>query len=209
MRLFHGPRARVGRRRADVSRAPSSTYRQKAVEWKRCSRISATPCPRRAAPPVYAVVAVLTLAPGMGLNTLIFSVSNGVLRPLPLRGPGLLVRLHPAKAAEGGVQSAGFPASQPARPMSGQIATRTAEKDDAPTDPPAENARRPRGGGVPCACRLRRAGAPGVLRGPPGSAQLLRGVRDAAPAGGESPPAATPRSRPSRPPPSPGFRWNS
>src|SRR5215469_562484 len=42
--------------------------------------------------PVFTVVAVLTIALGVGTSTAIFSVANGVLlRPVPYRDPGKLV----------------------------------------------------------------------------------------------------------------------
>lgn len=55
---------------------------------------------RLASQPGFALIAILTLALGIGANTAVFSVLNSVvLSPLPYRNPDQLVRLYTASAA--------------------------------------------------------------------------------------------------------------
>ena len=56
----------------------------------------------------FAVVAAVTLAIGIGANTAIFSIIDTILlRPLPFRDPGRLVRLYETEAAPGRYPFAG------------------------------------------------------------------------------------------------------
>src|SRR5688572_16398693 len=55
--------------------------------------------------PAFAIFAVLTLALGIGVNTVVFSVANAILlRPIPAKDPDQLIRLY-QKTAQSAVQN--------------------------------------------------------------------------------------------------------
>jgi putative ABC transport system permease protein len=75
--------------------------------------------------PVFAVIAIVTLALGIGLNTAMFSLTNSIfLRPLPFEDSAALVRVYrtTSESGEGDLSPADFADLKAAEPSFGQFA---------------------------------------------------------------------------------------